>query len=486
MSLYKMSIQELHELITDKKISCEELVNSIYERIESIENKIQAYITLTKDKAVEKARVVDKKIASGEKISPIAGIPIAIKDNICTEGIRTTCASKMLENFVPPYNATVIEKLNDNDMVMVGKTNMDEFAMGSSTENSAFKVTRNPWDIERVPGGSSGGSAAAVAAGECIAALGSDTGGSIRQPAAFCGVVGIKPTYGAVSRYGLIAFASSLDQIGLFTKNVADCALLLNVICGHDPRDSTSVKYDKPDYTQSLKNDVKGLKIGVPKEYLSKGLDPKVHDIFKNAVRTFEKLGAIVDEMSLKHTDYALPTYYLIATAEASSNLARYDGVRYGYRAANSNDVQEMFINSRSEGFGDEVKRRIMLGTYVLSSGYYDAYYLKALKVRTLIKKDFDENFEKYDLILTPATPTPAFKIGENISDPLKMYLQDIFTLSVNLAGLPGLSIPAGFVDGLPVSIQIIAKHFDEPTILRAAYSFEQSVNLDKFPEEVN
>ena len=480
MSLYKMSLKELSDLISAKKISCEELTISLYERIDEAEKKVNAYITLLKDRAIEKAKALDKKIADGERMSLFTGIPIAVKDNICTKDICTTCASKMLENFIPPYNATVVEKLNDEDMIILGKTNLDEFAMGSSTENSAFKITKNPWDISRVPGGSSGGSAAAVAAGECVAALGSDTGGSIRQPAAFCGVVGIKPTYGAVSRYGLVAFASSLDQIGLFTRDVTDCALLLNVICGYDFKDSTSVKYDKPDYAEYLQNDIKGLKIGIPKEYLSRGLDSKVHDIFKKAIDIFESLGAVIEEVSLPHTDYALPTYYLIATAEASSNLARYDGVRYGYRSADASDVQEMFINSRSEGFGDEVKRRIMLGTYVLSSGYYDAYYLKALKVRTLIKKDFDDLFKDYDLILSPATPTTAFKIGENISDPLKMYLQDIFTLSVNLAGLPGMSLPAGFADNLPVGVQIIGKHFDEGTMLRAAYNFEQSLNLEK------
>ncbi|MBM7854275.1 aspartyl-tRNA(Asn)/glutamyl-tRNA(Gln) amidotransferase subunit A [Desulfohalotomaculum tongense] len=480
MSLNRMTAHELHELMLKKEVSAVEITNAVYSRIDEVEEKVKAYITITKEQALETARRVDEKIAAGEQVSPLAGIPIAIKDNICTNGVKTTCASKILYNFVPPYDATVMNKLNARHAVMVGKTNMDEFAMGSSTENSAFHTTRNPWDTERVPGGSSGGSAAAVAAGECIVALGSDTGGSIRQPAAFCGVVGMKPTYGAVSRYGLVAFASSLDQIGPFTKDVTDCALVLDAICGHDPLDSTSVKYQHPDYTQYLQNDVRGLKIGVPKEYMAEGLDPKMRRVIEEAIVTFSNLGAVVEETSLPHTEYALAAYYLIAPAEASSNLARYDGVRYGYRNVEADNVLEMFMKSRSEGFGDEVKRRIMLGTYALSAGYYDAYYNKALKVRTLIKQDFDKAFEKYDLLLSPTTPGPAFKVGENTADPVQMYLQDIFTLSVNLAGIPGISIPCGFVDGLPAGLQLMGKPFSEGTLLRAAYTFEQNTEFNR------
>ncbi|MBO8137190.1 MAG: Asp-tRNA(Asn)/Glu-tRNA(Gln) amidotransferase subunit GatA [Desulfotomaculum sp.] len=480
MSLNQMTAHELHELMMKKEVSAEEITKAVYDRIDKVEDKVKSYITLTREQALETARKVDEKIAAGDKVPPLAGIPIAIKDNICTSGVKTTCASKILYNFVPPYNATVMEKLNSQQAVMVGKTNMDEFAMGSSTENSGFHVTRNPWDTERVPGGSSGGSAAAVAADECIAALGSDTGGSIRQPAALCGVVGMKPTYGAVSRYGLVAFASSLDQIGPFTKDVTDCALVLNAICGHDPMDSTSVKYSVPDYTQYLQNDVRGLKIGVPKEFMAEGLNPEVRKVVEEAIATLSNLGAVVEETSLPHTEYALPVYYIIAPAEASSNLARYDGVRYGYRSVEADDVVEMFMRSRSEGFGEEVKRRIMLGTYALSAGYYDAYYNKALKVRTLIKQDFDKAFEKYDLLLSPTAPGPAFKIGENIDDPVQMYLQDIFTLSVNLAGIPGISIPCGFVNGLPVGLQFMAKPFGEGTLLRAAYTFEQNTEFNR------
>ncbi|SHF32520.1 aspartyl/glutamyl-tRNA(Asn/Gln) amidotransferase subunit A [Desulfofundulus australicus DSM 11792] len=480
MELYYLTAHELHDLLLKKEVSAEEICRAVFDRIDAVEEKVKAYVTLTRERAFARAQEIDRKIAAGEAIPPLAGIPVAIKDNICTRGIRTTCSSKMLYNFVPPYNATVVEKLEAAGTVMVGKTNMDEFAMGSSTENSGFFATANPWDPERVPGGSSGGSAAAVAAGEAITAIGSDTGGSIRQPAAFCGVIGLKPTYGAVSRYGLVAFASSLDQIGPFTRDVTDCALMLNAISGHDPLDSTSAPGDVPDFTSCLKDDVKGLKIGVPREYIGEGIDPAVKEVVGQALKLLASLGAEIEETTLPHSRYALPAYYLIATAEASSNLARYDGVRYGYRAEDARDVVDMFMKTRSRGFGPEVKRRIMLGTYALSAGYYDAYYLKALKVRTLIKQDFDRAFEKFDVLLAPTTPTPAFKRGEKMDDPLQMYMSDICTLAVNLAGIPGISIPAGFVNGLPVGMQLIGKPFDEGTLLRVAYTFEQHADYSR------
>ncbi|MGB9802224.1 Asp-tRNA(Asn)/Glu-tRNA(Gln) amidotransferase subunit GatA [Desulfofundulus sp.] len=480
MELYYLTAHELHDLLIKKEISAEEVCRAVFNRIDNVEDKIKAYVTLTREKAFDRARKIDRQIAAGEKLSPLAGIPVAIKDNMCTRGVRTTCSSKILYNFIPPYNATVVEKLEAAGTVMVGKTNMDEFAMGSSTENSGFFVTANPWDLERVPGGSSGGSAAAVAAGEAITALGSDTGGSIRQPAALCGVVGLKPTYGAVSRYGLVAFASSLDQIGPFTRDVTDCALMLNAICGHDPMDSTSAPRDIPDFTSCLRDDVKGLKIGVPREYMGEGIDPAVKEIIGQAIKLLASLGAEIEETTLPHSRYALPTYYLIAPAEASSNLARYDGVRYGYRAEDARDVVDMFMKTRSRGFGPEVKRRIMLGTYALSAGYYDAYYLKALKVRTLIKQDFDRAFERFDVLLAPTTPSPAFKRGEKTDDPLQMYMSDICTLAVNLAGIPGISVPAGFVDGLPVGMQLIGRPFGEGTLLRVAYTFEQHTDYHR------
>jgi len=484
LQLFRRTAHELHSLLIKKEISAEELNKAVFDRIESVEEKIGAYITLTKERALDRARAVDKEIRNGQKISPLAGIPVAIKDNMCTDGIRTTAGSKILFNFVPPYSATVVKKIDAAGAVMVGKTNMDEFAMGSSTENSAFTITRNPWDTGRVPGGSSGGSAAAVSCGEAVCALGSDTGGSIRQPASFCGVVGLKPTYGAVSRYGLIAFASSLDQIGPLAKDVTDCALMLNVICGHDPLDSTSANYKAPDYTGFLVNDVRGMKIGVPSEYMAEGIDPEVRGAIEKAMILLEALGASVEYTTLPHTEYALPTYYLIAPAEASSNLARYDGVRYGFRAAEVEDVLDMFMKTRSQGFGSEVKRRIMLGTYALSAGYYDAYYLKALKVRTLIKEDFDRAFEKYDLLLSPTSPTPSFRFGEKTDDPLQMYLSDVCTMSVNLAGIPGISLPCGFAGGMPVGLQLMGKHFDEGTLLRVAYTFEQNTDFHKrFPQ---
>ncbi len=480
MELHYLTARELHGLLKNKEISAEEICQAYFNRIEKLEDKLKSFVTLTKTRALEQARRVDAKIKQGDEIGPLAGIPVAVKDNMCTDGIRTTCSSKMLYNFVPPYNATVVEKIAAADMVLVGKTNMDEFAMGSSTENSGLFITANPWDTGRVPGGSSGGSAAAVAAGEVVVALGSDTGGSIRQPASFCGTVGMKPTYGAVSRYGLVAFASSLDQIGPLARDVADCAHLLNVIAGHDPKDSTSAPEGYRDYTSFLVDDIKGLKIGVPREYTGEGIDPGVRSVIEQAVKTLSSLGADIEETSLPHVEYAVPCYYIIAPAEASSNLARYDGVRYGYRVEAPSDVVDMFMRTRSLGFGAEVKRRIMLGTYALSSGYYDAYYLKALKVRTLIKRDFDRAFEKFDVLLSPTAPSPAFSVGENVNDPLQMYLSDITTIPVNLAGLPGISVPAGFADGMPVGVQLIGRPFDEGTLIRAAYSFEQNTDYHR------
>jgi len=480
LQLFRLTAHELHDLLVKKEISAEELNLAVFDRVEAVDDKVKAYVTMTKERALEQARSVDRQIQNAEKISPLAGIPVAIKDNMCTDGVKTTACSKMLANFVPPYSATVVKRLDGAGATMVGKTNLDEFAMGSSTENSAFFVTHNPWDTQRVPGGSSGGSAAAVAAGEAICSLGSDTGGSIRLPASFCGVVGLKPTYGAVSRYGLIAFASSLDQIGPFSKDVTDCATMLNVISGHDPFDSTSAKYNVPDYTGFLKNDVRGLKFGVPQEYMAEGINPVVREVIEKALAQLEALGAHVEYTTLPHTEYALSTYYLIAPAEASSNLARYDGVRYGFRADKANDVIDMFMKTRSEAFGSEVKRRIMLGTYALSAGYYDAYYLKALKVRTLIKQDFDRAFEKYDLLVSPVCPTTAFRIGEKTDDPLEMYLSDVCTISTNLAGIPGMSIPCGFAQGLPVGLQLMGRHFDEGTLLRTAYTFEQNTDHHK------
>ncbi|MBE8949044.1 MAG: Asp-tRNA(Asn)/Glu-tRNA(Gln) amidotransferase subunit GatA [Quinella sp. 3Q1] len=473
MSLYDKTAHELHELLTAKKISAAELTADVLSHVDEVEDKIGAYVTITRDKATADAKAVDEKIARGEKIAPLEGIPCAIKDNICTKGIRTTCASKILENFVPPYDATAYQKLSAS--ILIGKANMDEFAMGSSTENSAYHTTHNPHDLERVPGGSSGGSTAAVAGGEAVFALGSDTGGSIRQPASFCGVVGFKPTYGRVSRYGLVAFASSLDQIGPITRDVTDCALVLNAICGHDDMDSTSTAAQVPDFTKSLVADVKGLKIGLPKEYFVKGIDAEIETAVRNVAKKFEQLGAEIIELSLPHTEYAIATYYLIAPAEAATNLERYDGVSYGARVDGA-DVVEMMTNTRTEKFGEEVKRRIMIGNYALSAGYYDAYYLKALKVRTLIQKDFTDAFGKVDLILTPTTPNTAFKIGEMTADPLKMYLQDICTVPVNLAGLPGISIPCGVTSqNLPIGFQLIGKPLDEATIIKAAFTYEQT-----------
>lgn len=479
MELYNETIKSLHNKLVNKELSSVELTNNVFSRIAEVEPQVQAYISLTKDLALATAQKVDAKIANGEKIAPLAGIPAALKDNMCTQNILTSCASKMLENFIPPYNATVVNKLIAQDYVLVGKTNMDEFAMGSSTETSYFHKTYNPWNLNNVPGGSSGGSAAAVAAGEAIWTLGSDTGGSIRQPASFTGIVGLKLTYGLVSRYGLVAYASSLDQIGPLTRSVEDAAIVLNSIAGHDPLDSTSIDLAIPDYTQALTNDIKGMRFGLPKEYFAKGLDPKVAEVINNAVKQIEALGGEIVEISLPHTEYAVTTYYIIAPAEASSNLARYDGVGYGYRSKSGKNLVEMTTNSRTEGFGAEVKRRIMLGTYVLSSGYYDAYYLKAMKVRTLIKQDFEQAFDKVDVILTPASPTVSYPIGEMV-DPLSAYLLDVYTIPVNLAGLPAISVPCGFADGLPVGLQLIGKPLGEETLLRASYTFEQNTNHHK------
>ncbi len=478
MDITAKSAAELHNMLVQKDISATELTRACLSQINRLDEKVKAFLTVTEDSALAQAAEIDQKIAGGGQLKPLEGIPMALKDNMCTEGVRTTCGSKILENFIPPYNATVVEKLRSTGAVLLGKLNMDEFAMGSSTENSGFFNTRNPWDLERVPGGSSGGSVASVASDEVIYSLGSDTGGSIRQPASFCGVVGLKPTYGVVSRYGLVAYASSLDQIGPVTKSVTDNALVLNVIAGHDHKDSTSVRFEKPDYTKYLVNDIKGLKIGVPKEYFGQGIDKEVVKIMEESISTLKSLGAEVEECSLPHAEYAMPAYYLIATAECSSNLARYDGVRYGYRTSDAQDVVGMFKKTRAEGFGTEVKRRIMLGTYALSAGYYDAYYLKAQKVRTIIRQDFDKAFQKFDLLLSPTAPTPAFKFGENSDNPLTMYLQDVFTIPVNLAGIPSISIPAGFANGLPVGLQLMGKHFDEGTLYRVAYTFEQNTDF--------
>jgi len=478
LNFYKKTAHELHKLLQTKEISAAELTKNIFDRIDAKEKTIGAYLEFTKSQAEQSAKAVDDKISRGEKISALEGIPCAIKDNICTKGIKTTCASKILENFIPPYDATVVKKLSAQNPILIGKANLDEFAMGGSTENSAYKITKNPHDVERVPGGSSGGSAAAVAAGEAIFALGSDTGGSIRQPASFCGVVGLKPTYGRVSRYGLVAYASSLDQIGPLTRDVTDCATVLNAIAGHDEMDSTSTTAEVPDFTKSLVAEVKNLKIGLPKEYFVKGIDAEVEQSVKTAAKVFESLGAEISEISLPHTEFAISTYYLIAPAEAATNLERYDGVSYGARV-DGTDVVEMMTNTRTAKFGEEVKRRILIGNYALSAGYYDAYYLKALKVRTLIQKDFTDAFKKVDVILAPTAPTPAFKIGEMISDPLKMYLQDVCTVPLNLAGLPGISIPCGFTkNNLPIGFQLIGKALDEGTILKAAYTYEQENNF--------
>lgn len=470
----QLTIHQAQTLMRQRKLSSLELVQAILDRVIEVDNEIKAYLTLTPETALEEARRSDALRAAGEN-GPLLGIPLAIKDNICQQGVPTTCGSRILESFVPPYDATVIARLRDAGAVFLGKTNLDEFAMGSSTENSAFFATRNPWKLVCVPGGSSGGSAAAVCAGEALGALGSDTGGSVRQPAALCGIVGLKPTYGRVSRYGLVAFASSLDQVGPIGKDVTDCALLLNVIAGHDERDATSLDVPVPDYTQALNPEIKGLSIGVPQEYSGAGVQSQVADAVRDALQVFSDLGASIGEASLPHLEYALPVYYLLAPAEASANLARYDGVKYGAAALDAPDVWEAYRQTRQQGFGAEVKRRIMLGTYALSAGYYDAYYVKAQKVRTLIGQDFRQLFERFDVLVGPTSPTVAFKIGERVDDPLQMYWSDIFTLSQSLAGISAISLPCGFVDGLPVGLQISGPALEEETVLRVAYAYEQA-----------
>ena len=474
--LHQLTLHEAHKLLKQRKISSTELTRSVLKRIADIEGKVHACVTIIEDIALNEAERVDNYIKTADEITPLTGIPTLIKDVICTKGIRTTCGSKMLENFVPPYDATVMEKLKAQKAVIIGKTNMDEFAMGSSNEHSAFFPTHNPWDLSRVPGGSSGGSVVAVSTGEAIYALGSDTGGSIRQPAGFCNVVGLKPTYGRVSRFGLVAFASSLDQIGPITKDVTDGALVMNVITGYDSRDSTSVPCPVPDYTQQLIPDIKGLRIGIPREYFVEGMQDKVRVALESAISKFEELGAEIDrEVSLPHTKYALAVYYILAPSEASANLARYDGVKYGFSERDAGNVIETTERTRQVGFGPEVKRRIMLGTYALSAGYYDAYYVKAQKVRTLIKQEFDQAFEKYDALVTPTSPIVPFKLGEKLEDPMQMYLSDVCTLPVNIAGIPAISIPAGFADNLPIGMQIMGKPFNEETLLRIAFAYEQA-----------
>lgn len=479
MNLKDIKVCQLKEKINKREVSCEEVIKYYFDWIESIEGKVDSFITLNKENALEDARRVDKKIKNNEQVGSLAGIPVAVKDNILTKGLKTTCGSKMLENFVSPYDATVVERLKKQGAIIVGKTNMDEFAMGSSTETSYFKTTKNPYDLDRVPGGSSGGSAAAVASCEVPLALGSETGGSIREPASFCGVVGLKPTYGLVSRYGVVAFASSLDQVGPFARNAEDCALLLNAIEGLDEKDSTSINIEKVDYISKLNGEIKGLKVALPKEYFVDGIDEDIKEKTMEAIKVLENMGATVEEVSLPHTEYALACYYIIATAEASSNLSRFDGVRFGYRNEDYSSLEELYIKSRSEGFGEEVKRRIMLGTYALSSGYYDAYYNKAQRVRTLIIEDFKRVFGKYDIIVSPTTPVLPFKVGENIDDPLKMYMCDLLTVSVNLAGLCAVSVPCGYIEGLPVGLQIIGDKFQEEKILNTAYAYEKNRGFD-------
>jgi aspartyl-tRNA(Asn)/glutamyl-tRNA(Gln) amidotransferase subunit A len=485
MSLFEHKISELHELLHKRDLSVSDLVDESYKRIGEVEGKVQAFLTLDEENARAAAKALDDKVIQNKPTSKLYGLPIGIKDNIVTKGLRTTAASKILEKFNPIYDATVIQKLNQAETVTIGKLNMDEFAMGSSNENSGFKKTYNPWNLDRVPGGSSGGSAASVAAGEVLFSLGSDTGGSIRQPASFCGVVGMKPTYGLVSRFGLIAFASSLDQIGPITRNVEDNAFLLKAIAGYDEMDSTSANVDISDYIASMTGDIKGLRIAVPKEYLGEGVNEEVRKSVMDALVILERLGATWEEVSLPHSKYALATYYLLSSSEASANLARFDGVRYGYRSPNAENLLEMYKMTREEGFGEEVKRRIMLGTFALSAGYYDAHYKKAQKVRTLIKQDFEKVFEQYDVIVGPTAPTPAFKLGENTRDPLTMYANDILTIPMNLAGVPAISVPCGFDKGLPLGLQIIGRHFDENTVYKVAHAFEQATDFHKQQPEM-
>ncbi|MBI5588362.1 MAG: Asp-tRNA(Asn)/Glu-tRNA(Gln) amidotransferase subunit GatA [Deltaproteobacteria bacterium] len=481
MDLTSLTIHGLSDKLKKKETTSVEVTKAFLKRMEEVEKKVHAFITVTADEALKRAAEADGRIAKGEGVTPLTGVPIAVKDIFCTKGVKTTCASRILDNFVPPYDSTVVRKLKEAGTVILGKNNMDEFAMGSSTENSAFSPTYNPWALDRVPGGSSGGSAASVAASECVASVGTDTGGSIRQPASCCGVVGIKPTYGRVSRFGMIAFASSLDQAGPFTKDVTDSAIMLNAIAGWDPSDSTSIKAEVPDYRTFLTAEVNGLKIGIPKEYFIEGMDKEVEDSVKEALEVLKKAGATLVPVTLPHTEYAVGVYYLVATAEASSNLARYDGVKYGLRVSETGGLLDMYKKTRDEGFGGEVKRRIMLGTYSLSAGYYDAYYKKASQVRTLIKNDFDAAFRSCDVIATPTAPTAAFKLGERVEDPLTMYLSDIFTISCNLAGIPGMSLPCGFTkDGLPIGLQILGRTLDEGTVLKTAYAYEQATEWHK------
>ena len=483
MSLMNLTAVELGKKIKNKEVTVVEATKAALDAIDAKEDKVNSFVTVDREGALKRAEEVQKLIDDGKLDGPLAGVPVAIKDNMCTEGLLTTCSSKILGNFVPTFTSEAVLNLEKAGAVILGKTNMDEFAMGSTTETSAYGETKNPWNLEHVPGGSSGGSCAAVAAEECFYALGSDTGGSIRQPSSFCGVTGIKPTYGTVSRYGLIAYGSSLDQIGPVAKDVTDCATILEIIASHDEKDSTSVKRDDLDFTSALVDDVKGMKIGIPKDYLGEGLDSEVKDAILNAAKVLEEKGAIVEEFDLSLVEYAIPAYYVIACAEASSNLARFDGVKYGYRTEEYDGLHNMYKKSRSEGFGAEVKRRIMLGSFVLSSGYYDAYYLKALRTKALIKKAFDEAFAKYDVILGPAAPTTAPKLGESLIDPLKMYLGDIYTISVNLAGLPGITVPCGTDSkGLPIGLQLIGDCFKEKNIIRAAYSFEQTRDFKHSP----
>ncbi len=487
MKLYKHTIRELHQKLRDGEATSRQITASVLSRIDEVEPVLHSYIHVMREEAFAQADAIDEQLRKGDiEFTYLTGIPIAIKDVICAKGIPTTCGSKILGNFIPSYNATVINKLKQQHPVILGKTNMDEFAMGSSTENSAFGATRNPWDIERVPGGSSGGSASAVAAGEAIAALGTDTGGSIRQPAAFCSVTGLKPTYGRISRYGLVAYASSLDQIGPIAKDVFDAAILLEAISGHDPRDSTSVDIPVPEYTKTLIPNLQGLTIGIPKEFFAEGIHPEIEHAVRNAITVLEQLGATCRDVSLPNTEYGVATYYIIAPSEASSNLARYDGVKYGYRSKTYSDLMDMYTKTRTEGFGPEVIRRIMLGTYALSSGYYDAYYLKAQKVRTLVRQDYEKVFQDVDVLAAPITPTPPFKIGEMLDDPLTMYLEDVYTIPINLAGVAGISVPCGFTqEGLPVGLQIISGHFQEEKLLRTAYAFQENTNFHKIQPEI-
>ena len=477
MQLYELTAHELSDKIAAKEVSAREVTDAVLGRVAQVEERVKSYVTVTADQARAQADAVDAKIAAGDAVSPLAGVPLALKDNLSTRGVETTCSSKILRGYKPPYSATVVERLDAAGSVFVGKANLDEFAMGSSTENSGLFTTHNPWDLSAVPGGSSGGSAAAVAAGEAVWALGSDTGGSIRQPAAFCGVVGLKPTYGRVSRYGLVAFASSLDQIGPLTRDVHDAALLMNVLSGHDPLDSTSVARDVPDYTRSLTQDVKGMKIGVPREFFAQGVEPAIAAAVRAAIDLLVSQGAVAEEVSMPHAEYALPTYYILAPAEASSNLARYDGVRFGHRTARATSHIDLFEKTREEGFGPEVKQRIMIGTYALSAGYYDAFYRKAQQARTLIKRDFDQAFEKYDALIAPTAPTVAFPIGARSDDPLAMKLSDVLTIPANMAGIPALSLPCGFSNGLPIGLQLMAPAFAEETLFRLAYAYEQATD---------